>query len=178
MGVVLGKGPDPHQAVEGAGTLVAVDQAQLGGAQGQIPVGAVAGQVPEHGPGAVHGLEGKGVVVHFGEVHVLGIVIPVSRLLPQALIEDLGGADFHIPVLGMLFPPQLQELVPDDDALGMVKGHPRTIFANGKEVQLPAQLAVIPLLGLFQELQMFFQLTLLDKGSAVHPLVTLFRPRQ
>ncbi len=145
-------------------------QAKLCRAQGKIPVTAVSSKIPEHRPRAVHGLEGKGGFIYFGEIHILGVIVPVPRALPQALVENLGSADFHIPIPGMLLPPELEKFIPNNDAVGVVNGHAGSILADRKQVQFPAQLAVIPLLGFLQQGQMLFQLALLGKGCAVYPL--------
>ncbi len=54
VGVVLGEGADPEQAVEHALALVAGDPAELGQAQRQVAVGVALGAVDQAGAGAVH----------------------------------------------------------------------------------------------------------------------------
>ena len=54
MGVVLGEGADPQQAVQDALALGAADLAELGEPQRQLAVGVALGAEDEAGAGAVH----------------------------------------------------------------------------------------------------------------------------
>ena len=57
VGVVLGEGAHPQQAVQHALALAPRDLAELGEAQRQLAVGVAVGGVDEAGAGAVHRLE-------------------------------------------------------------------------------------------------------------------------
>ena len=83
VSVVLCKGAHAHEAVQRAGTLVAVDEAELRHAQRQFAVAVDVVLVDENAAGAVHRLHGERRFVYLREVHVLFIVVPVARLEPQ-----------------------------------------------------------------------------------------------
>ena len=84
VGVVLSEAADTEHAVERAGELMAVDQAQLTVPQGQVPVGVGFQLVDQNTAGAVHGLDGKVLAVNDGGIHIILVVIPVAGGLPQS----------------------------------------------------------------------------------------------
>lgn len=45
-------------------------------------------------PGAVHRLQSKDIVLHREGEHVVAVVLPVSRRLPQFTVVDIGGGYF------------------------------------------------------------------------------------
>ena len=122
VGIVLGEAPHPEQAVEGAGHLVPVDQAQLCHAQGEVPVGVGFVFIHQHAAGAVHGLDGIVLAVDDGGVHVVLVVVPVAGAVPQVLVEDDGGGDLHIAVPLVARSPVLQQGVLQHHALGQEEG--------------------------------------------------------
>ena len=168
VGVVLGEAPHPEQPVEGAGELVAVDQAQLAHTQGQIPVGVGLALVDHHAAGAVHGLDGEVLVIDDGGVHVVLVVVPVAGALPQLAAEDDRGGDLHIAVLLVDLAPVVDEQVFQHHALGQEEGEAGALVPQHEQAQLLAQLAVVPLFGLLQHLQVLLQHRLLGEGDAVH----------
>lgn len=55
-------------------------------------------------PGAVHGLQCKDVILHREGEHVVAVVLPVARRLPQFAVIDVGGGHFlkaSSPVLAL-----------------------------------------------------------------------------
>ncbi len=84
------KAADAEQAVQRAAQLVAVHQAELAHAHGQVAVGVGLGGVDQHAAGAVHGLDAVLLVVDDGGVHVVLVVIPVAGGLPQLLFMIIG----------------------------------------------------------------------------------------
>ena len=138
MGVVLGEAADPEQAVEGAGQLVPVHQAQLTAAQGQIPVGVGLTGVDQHAAGAVHGLYGEILFVDDGGVHVLLVVLPMAAALPQGPPQDDGRGDLHVPVALVDLPPVVDEGVAEHHALGQEEGEPGALAGASCSSQTPA----------------------------------------
>ncbi len=170
MGVVLGEGAHPHQAVQDAGLLVAVHQAHLRQAQGQVAVAVLLGFVDQNAPGAVHRFDGVVNVINSGEVHVLLVVVPVARLLPQGAAEDNRGADLQVAGAAVLLAPELLQLVAEDHAPGVEEGEPRPFFVEAEETQLRPQAAVVAFFRLFQAVQVFLQVFGLRESGAVEPL--------
>ena len=170
VGVVLGEAAHPHEPVEGAGQLVAVYQAQLAAAAGQVPVAPGLALVDQNAAGAVHGLDGEILIVDAGGVHVVLVVIPMAGALPQGPGEDNGGLDLLIAVLPVNLTPVVLQQVAQHHALGEEEGEPGALVEDGEQVQLPAQAAVVPLLGLLQALEIGVQGFLVEEGGAVNAL--------
>jgi len=152
MGVVLRELPHAGQAVQHARLLVAVDGAQLEVPQGQVPVAADLRFVDHHVREAVHGLDPVALVLHLGEVHGFLVVVHVARADPHVVPQDLRSQDNVVAPLEML----LALPVLDDGAQHRPLGVPDDesgahLLVDLKEVQLPAELAVIAALGLLDE---------------------------
>ena len=96
VGVVLGEVAHPEEAVQHAAHLVAVHLAELGPAQRQLAVAAPPALVNEQAAGAVHGLDGVRRPVDLGEVHVLAVVVPVARALPELAAQDRRSAQLLV----------------------------------------------------------------------------------
>ena len=118
VGVVLVKAAHAEQAVQGAAQLVAVHQANLAGADGQLAVGVRLGGVHQHATRAVHGLNAVLFVVDDGGVHVVLVVVPVARGLPQLLVHDERRGDLHVAGLVVDLAPVVQQRVLKDHAVG------------------------------------------------------------
>lgn len=108
VSVVLVKAAHAEQAVQGAAQLVAVHQANLAGADGQLAVGMRLGGVHQHAARAVHGLNAVLFVVNDGGVHVVLVVVPVARGLPQLLVHDERRGDLHVAGLVVNLAPVVQ----------------------------------------------------------------------
>lgn len=167
VGVVLVKAAHAEQAVQGAAQLVAVHQANLAGADGQLAIGVRLGGVHQHAARAVHGLNAVLFVVNDGGVHVVLIVIPVARGLPQLLVHDERRGDLHVAGLAMDLAPVVQQRVLKDHAVGQEEREAGGLVTHHKEVHLAADLAVVALLGLLQHVHVLVELLLGGKGDAV-----------
>ena len=168
VGIVLGKATHPHQPMQCAGQLMPVHNAQLAHTQRQILVGVHFVLIHQNTAGAVHRLNGKVLVVNNGGVHIFFIVVPVTAALPQLAAEDNGSRDLLIPGSRVDLAPVVDQLVLEDHTLGQEEREPGTFLHNGKQLQLLAQLAVIPLLGLLQHLQVGLQHRRFGECSTVH----------
>ena len=167
VGVVLVKAAHAEQAVQGAAQLVAVHQANLAGADGQLAIGVRLGGVHQHAARAVHGLNAVLFVVDDGGVHVVFVVVPVARGLPQLLVHDERRGDLHVAGLVVDLAPVVQQRVLKDHAVGQEEREAGGLVAHHKEVHLAADLAVVALLGLLQHVHMLVELFLGGKGDAV-----------
>ena len=167
VGVVLVKAAHAEQAVQGAAQLVAVHQANLAGADGQLTIGVRLGGVHQHATRTVHGLNAVLFVVDDGGVHVVLVVVPVTRGLPQLLVHDERRGDLHVAGLVMNLAPVVQQRVLKDHAVGQEEWEAGGLVAHHKEVHLAADLAVVALLGLLQHVHVLVELFLGGKGDAV-----------
>ncbi|MNF16935.1 hypothetical protein D3C80_2201940 [compost metagenome] len=66
---------------------MAVHLAELGQPYGQLPVGMLAVLKHQHMAGAIHGLQGKRILIHLCEIHIVLVVIPVAGMLPQTPVH-------------------------------------------------------------------------------------------
>ena len=167
VGVVLVKAAHAEQAVQGAAQLVAVHQANLAGANGQLAVGVRLGGVHQHATRAVHGLNAVLFVVDNGGVHVVLVVVPVARGLPQLLVHDERRGNLHVAGLVVDLAPVVQQRVLKDHAVGQEEREAGGLVAHHKEVHLAADLAVVALLGFLQHVHVLVELFLGGKGDAV-----------
>ena len=125
VGVVLGEGAHPQQAVQHPAGLVAVDQAGLRVPDRKVPVGAAVGLVDLDVGGAVHGLQAHLPLLYLRDVHVVAIGVPVPRLLPELDVVEDRRAHLAVAAAGVLVSPQGGELVPDRHAGGAPERRPR-----------------------------------------------------
>ena len=88
MGIVLVEAAYTHQAVQLAGFLMTMYQANLCQTQRQITVGTRLGFVNENAARAVHRFDCIIFIVDDGGIHVFFVVIPMTGGLPQATVQD------------------------------------------------------------------------------------------
>ena len=170
VAVVLREAAHPHDPVQRAARLVAMALAELAVADRQVAVAAQVRLEDQHVARAVHRLERVLALLRLGREHVLAVVLPVARLLPQALVEDLRALDLlvagvavdvaHVPLDRLPERPALR--VPEDDA--------RRDLVDVEQVELAAELAMVALLGLLEHVQVLLQLVLRRPRRAVDAL--------
>src|SRR3989304_6106584 len=102
--------------------------------------------------------------------HVLPVVIPVPRLLPQPLVNQDGRGDLLVAPRVVHVPPEGLQLAEDDHPLGQPERGPRGDILEYEEVELPPQLPVVALLGLLEPPQVFVQVLPAEPGGSVDPL--------
>ena len=169
VGIVLGEAAHPHQAVQGAGALVAVDRAQFTPADGELAVAVLVGVEHPDVEGAVHRLElVQNLVDLHGGIHVLAVEIEVAGGLPQILAGDVRRVQQLVAVAVVLVLPVVLQQPAQERAPGLPEDEARTdLVLNGEQAQLFAELAVVALAGLFQTGEICLQFLLVGKGGAV-----------
>ena len=125
------------------------------------------GGVHQHAARAVHGLNAVLFVVDDGGVHVVLVVVPVARGLPQLLVHDERRGDLHVAGLVVDLAPVVQQRVLKDHAVGQEEREAGGLVAHHKEVHLAADLTVVALLGLLQHVHVLVKLFLGGKGDTV-----------
>ncbi|MEY9489802.1 hypothetical protein RKD26_005596 [Streptomyces calvus] len=171
--VVLGEAAGAGQAVHDARLLVPVHGPELEQAQRQFTVGTTARVEDQVVHRAVHGLE---VVVHalvelHGRVHAVGVPVQVARGLEELPLRRVRGVDELVALLLVAAARVVLHDPADDAALGVEDGEAGAdLLRDGEQVQLAAELAVVALLGLGEELQVRLQLVLGRPGGAVDAL--------
>ena len=166
MGIILGEAAHAEQAVERALQFVAVHQAQLAAAQGQVTVGMGLVLVHHHAAGAVHGLDAEVLVIDLGGVHVVLVVIPVAGGLPQAAVHHHGGGNLHIARGVVDVAPVVDQGVLDEHALGQEEGEAGALLGEHEQTHFLADLAVVALLGFSHHVLVLRQFLAVAEGDA------------
>ena len=147
--------------------FVAVNDAQLAHADGKILIAVRLGLVHEQAARAVHGLDRAVLAVDLGRVHVLLVVIPVSRGLPERAVEDDGRLHFDVALAAVDLTPVVDERVFEDHAVGQEEREALALGQQREQLQLLAKLDMIALLRLFEHLEILVHLVLLGECRAV-----------
>ena len=153
VGVVLRDVPHAQEPVQRAARLVAVHQPHLRVADRQVAVGAARVLVELDVRRAVHGLQAHGPLLDLREVHVVAVLLPVARLLPQLDVVEDRRLDLAVAAREVLRAPQLREAVPDDHPVRLPERHARRQLGEHEQVQLAPQLAVVARAGLLEPLE-------------------------
>ena len=172
MRVVLREPAHAHQSVQRAGRLVTVAGAELGQTQRQLAIGLHPLLEDLHMAGAVHRLdrERQVLVLDLGDEHVLAVVLPMARHLPELAVDQERRLDLLIagasdPAADIVFQRAIERIalrVPEHLADGL--------FLHVEEVHLAADLAVVALLRLLDALEIGLELLLVAPGGAVDAL--------
>ena len=170
VGIVLDESTHAHQAVQGAGHLVAVARTELGQAQWQVAIGLEALVEHLHMAGAVHRLDRELPALGFQREHVLAELGGMAGFLPQREIHQLRRVDFLVAVGTLLFAHVLLDVLVQGPAAVVPEDLARRLFLDVEQVELLADTAMIALLGLFQAMQIGLQFLLVAPGSAVDAL--------
>ena len=171
VGIVLGEGAHPHQAVQRPRGLIAVHLAEFGEAQRQLAVAAQ--PLLEHldVPGTVHRLDGEGALIRrLGHEHVLAEIGDVTGLHPELPVHDFRRVDFQIARRILPLAHVGDQLLEQSPALRMPKHRARRLLLQVEQVELLADAPVVALLGLLQARQVLLELLLVGPGRAVDPL--------
>eukprot|EP00050_Salpingoeca_kvevrii_P006220 m.288086 g.288086 ORF g.288086 m.288086 type:complete len:548 (-) comp11898_c0_seq1:182-1825(-) len=173
VGVILLEAADTREAREGAGKLVAVEDAKVGKAKRELLVGAVAVLEDEAVSRAVHGLEGKRLLLALKLEHVLRVVGPVARRLPELAVENVGGDDLLEAAHLVLAADKVDERVVDVGAVGREKAAAGAEVVEEKELLVAANLAVVALCGLLLDDLPLLEELRVGKGDAIDALERL-----
>ena len=93
VGVVLGETAHAQKTVKFPRFFVAVDRPQFKIPERQIAVTADFGLVDEHVGQAVHRLQPVLLPFHFGEIHLVPVVVVMPGSFPQIQLQDLRADD-------------------------------------------------------------------------------------
>src|SRR5205085_11949562 len=92
--------------------------------------------------------------------HVLPVIVPVSRLLPQLLVDQDRCGDLLVAARVQVLAHETLQLAHDRPAAGQPDRRPRRDLVEDVEVELAAELAMIALLRLVQAPEMLVELLL------------------
>ena len=168
--IILREAADAEQAMQRAGQLMAVHDAELADTQRQVTIGVRLGLIDQHAAGAVHRLERERHIVDDGRVHIIFVVIPMAAAVPEILVEHDRRRDLDIAGFLMDLTPVVDELVFEHHAVGQEEREARALIHEREQTELFAKLAVVALLGLFDAGQIRVELLLLREAGAVDAL--------
>src|SRR5947208_9442587 len=170
VGVVLGELPHAKQARQRARALVAVQAPHVREPQGQIAVRAQRVAIHDGRLGAVHRLETEDLLLGLHQEHVLLVIVPVARLLPELLVDQDRRRDLLVPARIELLAHETLELTHHHPAVGQPHRRSRRDLVEDEEVQLAAELAMVALLRLLEPPEVLVELLLGEPRGAVDPL--------
>ena len=170
MGVVLGEGPHPHDAVDGPRRLVAVAGAELRQAQRQIAIALQSLIEDQDMAGAVHRLQRQHIVLRLHHEDAVAEFVPMARGLPEAAVEKLGRAHLEIARRLEAFAQIALERAEQGPALGMPEDRAHRLLAQMEQPHLPADAPVVALLRLLQHMEIAVELFLVRPAGAVDAL--------
>ena len=198
--VVLGEGAHPGEPLGHAAPLIAMEATEVGHAHRQIAVAPQGGAEEQAVARAVHRLDAEADVLvddvlarpgvarpRLGllgqllrrvlepvegrrEEHVLTVAGQVTAGLEERPVEDLRGDDLLVTVPPVELANVVDEPVVDRGAAPGEEGRGRSPRVEGEELQLLAELAVVPLLRLFDLLQVPLEQLGVREGGPVDAL--------
>ncbi|EKE16625.1 MAG: hypothetical protein ACD_10C00887G0003 [uncultured bacterium] len=121
-------------------------------------------------PRTVHWLDRVITTLRRGREHIVLIVLPVTRLLPQRFIEDLRATHFLITVVAIDRSHVLLNFLPDRPALRVPENKSRRLILHMKEIKLLTKSAMIALLSFFQHMQINVKILFFSPGRTVNTL--------
>ena len=134
---------------------MAVNKAELAYFKRQILVRARLHFVNEHTARTVHRLNGKVVFVDNGCVHVILIMVPMSRGFPKLAVKHNRGAYLKVIFAGVKLAPVVDKRVFNNHTLGQEEGEAGALLHKRKKTKLLAQTAVVTLFSLFNSGKIF-----------------------
>ena len=102
--------------------------------------------------------------------HVLAVVLPVARQLPEVLLHHVGRVDFLVAGALLRAAHVGDQRLEQRPALRVPEHRARRLFLEMEQVHLAAELAVVALLGLLDLMQVGFELVLGRPRGAVDAL--------
>ena len=170
MRIILREVADAEEPVQSTRKLVTMDESQLCQTQRQVTVAVQLGTIDEHAAGAVHRLDCIVLFVDLRGIHILAIVKPMPRGLPELTAENHRRADLLITVAAMYLAPIVEQCVAQCHSVRMEEREARPLLMQAEEIQFSAEFSVVALCRLLQHVQVGIEFFLLLKRRAVDPL--------
>jgi len=174
VSVILLESSHTREARQGTRKLVSVQHAKVGHPPGQLLVRDVRVGKNLAVARAVHGLEAKLLLLDLKREHVLLVVGPMARRLPQVGLVHVGRHDLDEAAGLVLALDKLHEGVEDSRAVGKPERGTGGHFVPEEELLVLTDLAVVALGSLGQEHLVLFELLLVrerDAGNSLNGLV-------
>ena len=110
------------------------------------------------------------LLVDLGDEHVLAILFPVTRRLPQLAVDNLGRPDFEVSGSVEASPHVVFQSTVDGPAIGVPEDHAGRLFLQMEQGHRLAELAVIPFLRLLDHAEVGLQVFPVFECDPVNPL--------
>lgn len=153
MTVVLLELSHTRKTTQSTGSLVSVQNSEVGDTHGKFPVTTLTVAKENKVTRAVHRLESPLTLLDIKLEHIVLVVSPVARSFPDADIVHVGGLDLLVATLAVLGAQERLDLIEDLDSVGEEEGTTGGRLIEEEEFLLLADPQVVALLSLFQELQ-------------------------
>ena len=170
MRIILREVADAEEPVQSTRKLVTMDESQLCQTQRQVTVAVQLRTIDEHAAGAVHRLDCIVLFVDLRGIHILAIVEPMPRGLPELTAEDHRRADLLIAVAAMYLAPIVEQCVAQCHAVRMEEREARPLLMQAEEIQFSAEFSVVALCRLLQHVKVGIKFFLLLKRRAIDAL--------
>jgi hypothetical protein len=152
VGVVLLEATDSGKTSEGTRSLVTVKNTEIGNSHGQFSVTTLTVREEQTMTRAVHRLQGPLILLNLEGEHVVLVMLPVTRLLPEGRVVHVGGHDLLVTTGPVLVTEEALESVVDDHTVGKEEAGTRRHVVEEEELLLLTNLAVIALGSLLEVL--------------------------
>src|SRR5262249_51426346 len=156
-----------EETVQGSRALVAVQPPHVREAQRKVAIRTQRVPVDNGGLGTVHGLQAENLLLRLHEEHVLPVVVPVSRLLPELFVDQDRRGDLLIVAGVLILANEALQLAHDRPAAGQPDGRSRRDLAEYIEVELAPELPVVALLGFFETPEILLEILLREPRRSV-----------
>ena len=166
--IVLSKLTNTEQTVQSALHLITVIKTSLSQLHRKIPIRTWLGLVNQACTRAVHRLNGKVLFIYRGGVHILFVVVPVTRSLPKGTREDQWGLNLLITKASLHLMPVIGQSVAQGHAVWKPEWRAWTKVGHHEELHLTTNLPVVALLGLFNHLEVLSKLLFGTKRNAIN----------
>jgi hypothetical protein len=154
VGIVLLEFPNSGKTRKRARGFVAMQNAEIGNTHRQLTVTTFTVAKENKVTRAVHRLQGPlGLVIRLNPEHIVLVMSPVTRGLPDANIVHVRGLDLLVAALAVLSTQKGLKLVENLGSVGEEERRPGRHIIKEEQLLFLSNSQVVTSLSLFQELQ-------------------------
>ena len=166
--VVLSKLTNTEQTVQSTLHLITVIKTSLSQLHRKIPIRTWLRLVNQACTRAVHRLNCKVLFIYRGGVHILFVVVPVTRGLPKGTREDQWGLNLLITKVSLHLMPVIGQSVAQSHAVWKPERRAWAKVGHHEELHLTTNLPVVALLGFFNHLEVLSKLLFRTKCHTIN----------
>ena len=170
MGIVLLEPPDSGQTSQSTGELITVEDAKVRNSPWQLTVTSLPVTKQETVTRAVHGLQPVCILFNIKCKHILLVVLPMSRSLPQLGVVHVRSDDLLVITLPVLLPEKVKESIVNACAMRQEETTSRAELVEKEKFLVLSNLSVVSLCGLLQEFLVFLELLLVWETDTIYTL--------